>query len=200
MPETRLSIRLLLALFVSASYAAFGESGSRNQCGLKLSEYDSCGAVCLKTLCSLHGISITMDQISKMAQPTKDGGISLAELCRVIRQLGINLVPVQCELNDLPERLPTVAYRKQNEHRGHYYVIARHENGRFLIIDPPRQSWWATTEQMQKAWSGNAAIPMSTESREPSIRLDRIILSILGGGGLGIIVYWSVCRLPLRHT
>lgn len=108
-----------------------------------------CGTSCLQMICHHYGCSYSLESISVLCPPTKEGA-SLLGLNDAAIALGFHTVSARAEveeLNDLP--LPCILHWNQN----HFVVLYKVRKGKkFYVADPGKGLIKYNLEEFKSHW------------------------------------------------
>lgn len=114
-----------------------------------------CGVNCLYVLLRSHGIEVAYDRLVDEVA-IGDKGTTLAELSRVARAHGINLLPMRATRESIRDwALPAVLHLERQNFERHYVLLLRVESEEYTILDctTGQMSIWGEGEFRDK-WSG----------------------------------------------
>jgi hypothetical protein len=154
----------------------------------------------------LHGIEVSLDEISKYTQEEK--AVSLQQLSDATSKIGHPLVAVQVRYKDwgCPEgnfiaHLNVLEKDHPNEppsKHGHY-MIARRFGDEVRVISPPGKALRMSTKQFFTAWSGYALLRPEAVPDPSAISYRQWKATLLLGGGSAILLATGFYFIVLRR-
>ena len=123
---------------------------------------DDCGSACVSMLLKYCGRAVEADLLSLFHQPPS-GGHSLLDLRNMATHYGLQ---AQCVVMDHETLVrlnsPTVLHTKNSSGEHHfvvcYYARKRRSGIQFLIGDPASGLVWFDKEELDRVWTGGAAL------------------------------------------
>lgn len=146
---------LALAAILAGDARGAGDPPDPSSAELAWRQSKRCGANCAYVLLRSHGIGVAYDQlVDEIA--IGDEGTTLAELSRVCRAHGINLLPMRATLESVRDwSLPAILHLERQNFERHYVLLLRVEGEEYTILDctTGQMSNWGEGEFRDK-WSG----------------------------------------------
>lgn len=110
----------------------------------------SCGPEALFFLLNLIGAKVTPSQALN-ATHVENAGSTIGDLVRGAHQLGCEAKAFEVSSLDIEQiPIPSIILVRP----AHFIVVAKRQNGRWWVIDPPAKSTSYTAEQLRYLWSG----------------------------------------------
>jgi ATP-binding cassette subfamily B protein len=125
----------------------------------KQADGKDCGPTCLKIIAKYYGKNLSLQELRKISETTRDGS-SLLGLSEGAEQIGIKTIGVKISLNKLFEApLPCIIHWNKN----HYAVLYKIKKNTFYISDPAHGLLKYNKEELLKHWIGNNATDQTEE-------------------------------------
>src|SRR5580704_17331830 len=151
----RILIAVLLALMISAAPVLMAGDAP-----ISPEDYSSCGKTTLYTICKLHGINVTWDQIGRLfGESDRKSTHNFEELASVARQTGLFPIALQCQRSDLKSLpLPAIVHANSESVSGHFQLLLGTTETGVWLLDPPRAHELVAWDKFSKRWTGKVLV------------------------------------------
>ncbi|MFL5764248.1 MAG: peptidase domain-containing ABC transporter [Bacteroidia bacterium] len=127
-----------------------------------------CGPTCLRMIAKYYGVELSLDELKKLSQTTREGS-SLLGLSEAAEAVGFRTLGVKISLETFLQEpsVPCIAHWSQN----HYVVVYKVRKNKIYVSDPEHGLLDYTNQEFSKFWvsEGKEGILLLLEAT-PSLR------------------------------
>jgi thiol-disulfide isomerase/thioredoxin len=110
----------------------------------------TCGPNCLYAVCLLKSVDTTLTRVCQLAKMTEEG-TSMLNLVEAARELGLDPKPLKTTV----EKFAGMdGYAIVHLNPNHFILCVGWRDGKMVVVDPPKDPYQLTREELQKEWTG----------------------------------------------